>query len=73
MTINISRTEGIARIEIDVPPVNAITLQDYADIRDAFRAAQDWRDVNVILFTATGRKAFCAGLDRARPSAPGST
>ncbi|MCA0206207.1 MAG: enoyl-CoA hydratase/isomerase family protein [Proteobacteria bacterium] len=63
MTINISRAEGIARIEIDVPPVNAITLQDYADIRDAFRAAQDWRDVNVILFTATGRKAFCAGLD----------
>lgn len=63
MAIGIERAEGIARIEIDVPPVNAITLADYAAIRDAFLASADWSDINVILFTATGRKAFCAGLD----------
>jgi enoyl-CoA hydratase len=63
MTIIVDRSEKIATITIDCPPVNAITLADYAEIGDTFEAMKDWSDVNCAVLTATGSKAFCAGLD----------
>lgn len=53
----------VAEIFIDCPPVNAITLANYQEIGEAFEAADGWKDINCILFTATGERAFCAGLD----------
>jgi len=63
MGIGTSFNDGVAEIVIDCPPVNAITLADYVAIADAFDAADQWKDVHCILFTATGERAFCAGLD----------
>lgn len=63
MAILVDKADHIATITIDCPPVNAITLADYAEIADTFEAAVSWDDVNCILFTASGRRAFCAGLD----------
>lgn len=63
MTIRIEKSDKIATITIDTPPVNAITLQDYAAIGAAFEASQEWTDINCIIFTGAGERAFCAGLD----------
>lgn len=63
MGIETSFADGVAEILIDRPPVNAITLVDYAAIGEAFEAAERWRDIHCIVFTAVGARAFCAGLD----------
>lgn len=63
MAITIEKSGKIATVSIDCPPVNAITIADYAEIGDVFEAARDWADINCIVFTAIGSKAFCAGLD----------
>lgn len=55
--------DGVAEITIDCPPVNAITLADYKAIGEAFEAAEGWKDIHCVLFTAAGTRAFCAGLD----------
>lgn len=55
--------DGVAEITIDCPPVNAITLVDYKAIGEAFEAADGWKDIHCMLFTAAGTRAFCAGLD----------
>tara|TARA_R110000868_G_scaffold198474_4_gene444894 strand:+ start:40196 stop:40957 length:762 start_codon:yes stop_codon:yes gene_type:complete len=63
MGIDISFDGKVAEITIDVPPVNAITLANYAEIGAAFDAADTWEGINCILFTGAGSRAFCAGLD----------
>lgn len=63
MAIHIEKSDKIATITIDTPPVNAITLNDYAAIGDAFEASLEWDDINCIIFTGAGDRAFCAGLD----------
>lgn len=55
--------DGVAEITIDCPPVNAITLADYKAVGEAFEAAEGWKDIHCVLFTAAGTRAFCAGLD----------
>lgn len=63
MAIIVEKSDKIATITIDRPPVNAITIADYAEIADTFEAISGWSDINCVIFTATGSKAFCAGLD----------
>ena len=63
MGIDISFNGKVAEITIDVPPVNAITLANYAEIGEAFDAADSWQGINCVLFTGAGARAFCAGLD----------
>lgn len=63
MAIRAEKSEKIATVTIDCPPVNAITLDDYAAIADIFEGAKEWSEVNCIIFTGAGDRAFCAGLD----------
>lgn len=63
MGIDVSFDGAVAEITIDCPPVNAITLANYREIAEAFEAADTWDGVNCVVFTATGQRAFCAGLD----------
>ncbi|MBT9290190.1 enoyl-CoA hydratase-related protein [Prosthecodimorpha staleyi] len=63
MTLKIEKQNAIATVTIDRPPVNALTLALYGEIAETFEAAKAWDDVNVIVFTGAGEKAFCAGLD----------
>ncbi|SMD12779.1 enoyl-CoA hydratase-related protein [Rhizobium sp. RU36D] len=63
MAIIVEKSDRIATITIDRPPVNAITIADYAEIADTFEVIGGWSDINCVIFTATGSKAFCAGLD----------
>lgn len=63
MSILVEKSNCIARVVIDRPPVNAITLELYKRIGDIFAETQSWSDVHCIVFTGAGSRAFCAGLD----------
>jgi enoyl-CoA hydratase len=63
MSILVEKSNRIARVVIDRPPVNAITLELYKKIGDIFAETHSWSDVHCIIFTGTGSRAFCAGLD----------
>jgi enoyl-CoA hydratase len=62
-TIDYTAGDGVARIVLNRPErLNAITAQVTADLRAAVSAANDDRDVRVIVLSGAGR-AFCAGYD----------
>lgn len=63
MDLQITFNQGVAEITIDCPPVNAITLDIYQQIGEAFEASETWDDIHCIVFTGAGTRAFCAGLD----------
>jgi enoyl-CoA hydratase len=63
MALNVERADGIARVTLDRPPVNALTIALYEEIADLFAGMKDWDDVNVVILTGAGSRAFCAGLD----------
>ncbi|MCD9196956.1 enoyl-CoA hydratase-related protein [Aeromicrobium wangtongii] len=54
---------GVATVTFSRPPVNAVDRAAYGAIRDAFREFTDRTDVKVVIFTATGDRAFMAGAD----------
>jgi len=53
---------GVALMEINNPPMNALSRPVLADIRDTLTKALADRDVRVVVFTGAG-KAFIAGAD----------
>lgn len=61
--IRIEKRDGIAIVTLDRPPVNAITLAHYRAIGEVFLDLGKEMDVHCAIFTASGEKAFCAGLD----------
>lgn len=63
MTLAVDRSDRVARVTLDRPPVNALTLQLYGEIAELFESTADWHDVNCIVLTGAGSRAFCAGLD----------
>jgi enoyl-CoA hydratase len=63
MALNVEKSEKIAIVTLERPPVNALTLDLYGEIAELFESVAGWDDVNCIIFTASGSKAFCAGLD----------
>jgi enoyl-CoA hydratase len=54
---------GVARVEIDNPPVNALSESVLAALGDAVTSASATADVRAIVITSTGTKAFAAGAD----------
>ncbi len=60
--LSVEIAEKIATVTLDRPPVNALTLQVYGEIGDLFQGIGD-KDVNCVVLTGAGSKAFCAGLD----------
>lgn len=63
MDLLVKKSDGVACVTLDRPPVNVLTLQVYKDIADLFESMVDWQDVNAVVLTAAGTRAFCAGLD----------
>jgi len=61
--IQIEKSNGVARVWLDRPPVNALTIALYEEIGDIFEQASEWNEINCIVLAARGEKAFCAGLD----------
>ena len=61
LTVEIDR--GVATVTFDRPPVNAIDGAAMAELEQIFTSFRDDRDVRVAIFTATGDRAFIAGVD----------
>ena len=61
-SIHSSVAGGVARLEIDRPPVNVIDLAVAAELEAAITAAAARDDVAVIALSGRGR-AFCAGVE----------
>lgn len=66
----------VAVVTIDRPPVNAIDSTMRRALRETFRSFGERRDVNAVVLTAAGTRAFTAGVDlneRAREREAGAS
>ena len=61
--VRVDRTDTIAVVTLDRPPVNALDRPTLAELKDTFDAFASGRDVNVVVLTGAGERAFCAGVD----------
>jgi enoyl-CoA hydratase len=61
--IVVERSNKVVTVTLDWPPVNTLTLERYQKIADTFNAIATMPDVNCVILTARGTRAFCAGLD----------
>lgn len=60
--IKIERSGRVLTVTLDMPPVNALTLQRYAELGAVFRDIATDGAIRCAVFTGSG-KTFCAGLD----------
>lgn len=63
MSLIVEKNGKVAKVIIDRAPANALTLDMYQGIADHFDELSKDADINCIILTATGTRAFCAGLD----------
>jgi enoyl-CoA hydratase/carnithine racemase len=61
--IKIETDGAVATVTLDRPPVNALTLGLYDELADVFADIGKRQDVNCVVLTGAGSRAFCAGLD----------
>ncbi|HEX3483287.1 MAG TPA: enoyl-CoA hydratase/isomerase family protein [Kofleriaceae bacterium] len=57
--------DAIARITLESPPVNALTIPMLDAVLDALRRAKDDSDVRAVILQSAIPRYFCAGLDLA--------
>ena len=63
--IKFQKAEGIGRISINRPQVhNAFRPKTVNELIDAFARACEYRDIDVIILTGQGGRAFCSGGDQ---------
>ncbi len=64
-TIKVVITGHVCRVTLNRPEVlHAFNEQMQSELRSTWRALRTIDDVRVVVVTATGDKAFCAGVDR---------
>jgi len=61
--IDIEKSGGVAMVTLNRPPVNSLTLALCEHISEAFEGLGTSNDVNCVVFTGAGTRAFCAGFD----------
>jgi enoyl-CoA hydratase len=61
--VTVEIADYVATVTIDRPPVNAVTRATMAELGEAFRSFDDSRSVRAAILTATGDRAFMAGVD----------
>jgi|SRR5580704_15442706 enoyl-CoA hydratase len=61
--LRISKANQVATVIIDRPPVNALTPALFDQISVLFSDLGTSLDVNCVILTGSGKRAFCAGLD----------
>ncbi len=63
-TLQVSDSDGIARVVINrSEKLNALNAQCKTELRDFFTSVQGNRDVDAVVLTGAGEKAFAAGTD----------
>lgn len=64
MGIIVDKVGKVATVTLDIPPVNALSLERYRELTKIFNDINRRDDVHcVVLQAKPGSKAFCAGLD----------
>lgn len=63
MGISLVADDGVAIVEMDHSPVNALTLALYQDLAAVFQSLATRNDVNCVILRSACEKAFCAGKD----------
>jgi enoyl-CoA hydratase len=62
-TLIIDRSDGIATVSLNRPPVNAVSRQMQLELREAFETLSEDREVGAVVLAAEGDRAFCGGID----------
>jgi len=62
MTVHLETSDGLARLTLDNPPLNILTRQELAELREAVRRVGSDEQVRAVVLLATG-KHFSAGAD----------
>ena len=64
-TLGYEESDGVAWVTLDRPDVlNAFNLEMQHELRDLWRGLRVNDDVNCVVLTGAGEKAFCVGIDR---------
>ena len=53
----------VALVTLNNPPLNILTLELSAEMRDTLHKLEEDEDVRVIVLGGSGEKAFCVGAD----------
>jgi enoyl-CoA hydratase len=61
--LEVAVSNRVATVTLDRKPVNALTLALYERIAEVFESLGQTLDVNCVILTAVGQRAFCAGKD----------
>ncbi|MCS7281595.1 MAG: enoyl-CoA hydratase/isomerase family protein [Desulfobacterota bacterium] len=59
----VEKKENIAIVKLNRPPVNVLSSKVYTELFEAFSHLENDESVHGVVLTASGDKAFCAGLD----------
>jgi enoyl-CoA hydratase len=62
-TLELEHRDGFAIVRLNRPPVNAVNKTMMRELRSTFEALSQDRDINAVVFGATGERAFCGGID----------
>jgi enoyl-CoA hydratase len=62
-TVDVERHDGVAIVRLNRPPVNAVSRLMMTELRTTFTGIGEDRSVNAVVLSATGARAFCAGID----------
>lgn len=61
--LTVERSDDIAVVMLDRPPVNAVNLQMQRELRDVFESFDEDRSVRAVVIAGAGERAFCGGID----------
>ena len=61
--ILLKKNNGMAKIVINKPPLNIMTVEDILDMSEALEKVKTDDEVTVIVITGAGNKAFSAGVE----------
>jgi len=63
LQLEVHAATKVAVVTLNRPPVNAVNMQMRVELRDTFSAFADRRDINCVVLTGAGERAFSAGVD----------
>lgn len=62
-TLTTERHDRVAVVRLDRPPVNAVSRSMMTELRECFGELGADRDINAVVLSAAGTRAFCGGID----------
>lgn len=57
------KKDHVAKIEINSPPLNILTIMTMREIKEAYMDAESTQDISLVTIKGTGNRAFAAGVD----------